>query len=112
MPLGSTDPSPGPLGDSSARSAVSRYSRTPTTSVDISPVPYNPDVDGVIDRQQQRVNAQDLAWELKRDSKEYEDWKRKQMQALELIPAAVSNNSQTVDGNAANSMGRRLKMMV
>lgn len=83
MPLGMSQPEAGPLYD---MYDVDRYRKTksPKTRIDITPVPYNPATDAPVDSDRQRTLQEDAAWERKRGTQEYEQWKQQQMTVLEM----------------------------
>lgn len=116
MPLGSDDPSPGPLAD---MSGVRRFTNATGVSTDISPSPYNAATD--IDTVDDSVNSEDLAWRLKRGTPEYEEWARKQMAAVELQDAndgdsgsGSSDTSEAAGGRKGSdrASGRKLRFML
>lgn len=107
MPLGSTDPSPGPLA---SMYTVQRYIKVPGVSIDISPSPYNATTQNVLERGQEGILAEDLEWERKRGTKDYQDWLTKQRQALELTqpggkPDVESKGNLSNGSNGGSSNG-------
>jgi hypothetical protein len=116
MPIGSDDPSPGPLAD---WNYVNKHINTTGVSIDISPAPYNPEIDAVIDLGQKRIQDEDLEWERKRGTPEYEEWLTKQKKALELDTNSKGDDSRggagKTDADSAQSKpasGRKLRFMV
>jgi hypothetical protein len=105
LPLGSDDPSPGPLA---SMGEVERVPKILGAKVDISLSPYNPETDAVVDRSQQRLNAEDLEWERKRGSKEYDDWLAEQRKKVDWREAGDYKEGDVKEGGKASS-GRKLR---
>lgn len=82
---------------------VDRVRKIPGAKVDISLSPYNPETDAVVDRSQQRLNAEDLEWERKRGSKEYDDWLAEQRKKVDW-----REGGEAKDGGKASG-GRKLR---
>ena len=92
MPTGST-PQPGPLKPE-VMDSIALWRSSSKVDINISPVPYNAATDGQVELldmnfavSRKLTDTQDLAWERKRGTKEYEDWKQQQLEALELVLA-------------------------
>jgi hypothetical protein len=86
MFVGTSHPRLGPLAD---MSAVQSYRSNPSVKVSITPAPYNPELDGTPPIRVQSILAQYAAWERKRGTQAYKDWKQKQLVALEVGAAAA-----------------------
>lgn len=117
MSLGSDDPSPGALAD---MSGVLRFTNKTGVSIDISPSPYNAATDIAVE---DILDSEDLAWELKRGTPEYEEWARKQKAAVGLEDAtdgdsgsgsSSSDTSKAAGGRKSSdaASGRKLRFMV
>lgn len=77
--------------------------------MDISLAPYNPQTDAILDSTQQHLNEEDLEWERKRGTKEYDEWMIKQKQKVVLpTDGGAQNGTQSGPGNnvLAASSGR------
>jgi hypothetical protein len=116
MPIGSNDPSPGPLA---SWYYVNKYINTTGVSIDISPAPYNPETDAVIASSVRQIQDEDLEWERKRGTPQYEEWLIKQKKELELDNDSKADDST---GGARNThadspqsqpaSGRRLRFIM
>lgn len=115
MFLGTVSPLPGPLPD---MSAVSLYKAVPSVEVDITPIPYNAQIDGAPPSGVLPLLATQAAWERMRGTQAYKDWKQKQLVALELVPGSSPSpgdselpasspipSSASTDGTATGLLG-------
>lgn len=87
---------------------VDRLRKIPGMKVAISVSPYNPETDAVVDRSQQRLNAEDLEWERKRGSKEYDEWLAEQRKKVEWKEDGGYKDGDVKEGGKASS-GRKLR---
>jgi hypothetical protein len=83
-------------------SAVQSYKGNPSVKVTITPAPYNPELDGTPPIRVQSILAQFAAWERKRGTQAYKDWKQKQLVALE-VGAVATAATPTAGGSTSTA---------
>lgn len=94
--------------------AIELYRTSSKVGIDINPLPYDAATDGRVEARRVSgttiTDAEDLAWERKRGTKEYEEWKQKQLEALELVPADSKKDASSMeDGIKRDNGGGRKK---
>jgi len=94
--------SSGPIGDTTLEDT---YSNVPGVTIDISPVPYTPGSPFLMRKNELEVFGEDAAWERKKGSKEYEDWRKQQAAAVQLESAGTISSSTNGTDSAGSGSG-------
>lgn len=94
--------SSGPIGDTTLEDT---YSNVPGVTIDISPVPFNPGSPFPMRKNEIEVFGEDAAWERKKGSKEYENWRKQQAAAVQLESASTKSSSTNGTDSAGSGSG-------